>query len=165
MREKNYSRIFYVETFILLFFFLAVIVIISRVLVGARAESIHARDLTNAVILAEDAAEIARASSDPEEICALFGTSGSGDSEAEATLPMSLELRCGEDLVYAVDGRYLVAVTWDREAHAAGDLVTAQIRVSLFESGEELYTLDTASWLDRSGTGLLAGSAGEGGQS
>ena len=165
MREKNYSRIFYVETFILLFFFLAVIVIISRVLVGARAESIHARDLTNAVILAEDAAEIAGASSDPEEICALFGTSGSGDSEAEATLPMSLELRCGEDLVYAVDGRYLVAVTWDREAHAAGDLVTAQIRVSLFESGEELYTLDTASLPDHSETVSAAGFAGEGGQS
>ena len=165
MREKNYSRIFYVETFILLFFFLAVIVIISRVLVGARAESIHARDLTNAVILAEDAAEISGASADPEEIRALLGASGGGSEEADAALPMSMELRCGEDLAYAADGRYLVTVSWDRETRAAGELVTAQIRVSLFESGEELYTLDTASWLDHSGSATAAGIAGEGGQS
>ena len=160
MKHKGYSRIFYVEAFILLFFFLAVIVIVSRVLVTAKAESIRARDLTDAVILAENAAEISGSTADPEEIYALFGIERWANGGAEAVLPLTVELRCGREPVYAEDGRYLLTVVWNREEHAAGDLVSAFVRVALYETGEELYTLDTGAWI-----AAWAAAGGEGGPS
>ncbi len=135
MKTKQvHTTAFYIETLLLIVAFVAVILVLTRAFGEARRESAKAKELTDAVILAQSAAEAVSASSDPEELVRLLGSA------------QTAELRDGKVFAVSEDG-YETEVTWEPGASGTGTLVTSTITVRLSGSEDPVYVLDTAAFL------------------
>lgn len=124
---KKQITAFYLETLLMILVFVAVILVLTMVFGGARVQSVQADRLTEAVNLAQSAAEAVAASDSPQMVYALLDEDGTGQQN--------------DDRITVFHEDYRIDITWVPE----GELVTSTITVSRDE--KELYQLTTAVML------------------
>ena len=128
---------FYMETLVLALIFIAVILVLTKVFALSGQMSGKAKVLTNAVHLAENAAEALAASDSLEMLAVLLEEDGQE----------VLQARYDEKMKPAADGSFLVEVLWVPEAGNENGLTQGVINVSREDSGEQLYMLKTAVYM------------------
>ena len=132
--RQAHNTAFYIETLLMIVAFVAVILVLTRAFGEARRESARARELTDAVILAQNAAEAVSASEDLEDLARLLGNT------------QKTEVREGKLLADSDDG-YITEVSWEPSGDETGTLVSSTIAVRLAGSDDPIYELDTAVFL------------------
>lgn len=134
---------FYIETLVLTIAFIAVILVLAWVFALTGRTSTRAKLLTNAVHLAENAAEAVAASDSEDKLLALLDEAGMGNvtgpEEGEGDF---FRVRYDGEMNPAADGSFRVEVTWEPQE---GDLVKSGITVYWDE--EVIYTLNTAVYI------------------
>ena len=137
-RSGNKSSIaFTVELFMLFGIMLLVIVVITQTLVMTRSRSLQARHLTEAVIAAENTMEIISSSADDPAEGLEAAENISGVTEQGDTI------EC-ETVFDGKDGSgetYLISVIADSEKGETGSIRKYEVRVSLKDEEEILYSL------------------------
>lgn len=123
---RKHITAFYLETLVLVLVFLGVLMVLAQVFGLAQVQSRRAGQLTEAVGLAERAAEAVASADSLEEVQSLLDEGG------------STEIRDGGLLVFA--GSLWARVTWEPD----GGLVRSRITVYGNETGSEIYSLETA---------------------
>lgn len=138
-RKSNIASI--VELFLLFLLLLAVIVVITLACMTTREQSRQAGQLTDAVICAENTAEVTKAAADAKEAA----------RRMEAMDGISNVQVSGDTVTAELDG-YFVEVTAAAEKQPAGTYVDQTIRIcqkdgsaASADGGEELYRLQTGS--------------------
>lgn len=121
---KKHITAFYLETLMLVAVFVGIILVLTGIFGQARAQSVAARQLTQAVALAENAAEAVSAAGTSQELEALLAAQG--------------EVTPADGGFVLTDGAYTVVIAWAPQ----GDLAAGHIAVSC--RGQEVYALDTA---------------------
>ena len=139
MSERKISRLYYLETFLLLGFFIAVTMILTRSFVFSREISMKATKLTDAVILAENAAEAFKGSKDPQEMAEHLNEK---DNVILKENGNSYLLTAGYDAERNPDGGGYYRV--DCEISYQSNLGDATINV--YNEGDLIYTLQLASY-------------------
>lgn len=138
--KKQQLTSFYLEALLLVAVFVAVILVLTGVFGAARAQSVKAQRLTQAVTLASNAAEIVSLSDSPEQAASLLDKDG------------SVRLQNGRiEASYAADGSpcpdgsgaLLMTVTWE-PAKEDGAFVLSRISVYAEDRESPIYTLETA---------------------
>lgn len=140
--NKQQLSSFYLEALLLVVIFVAMILVLTGTFGAARAQSAAARQLTQAVTLAADAAEAVSASGTLEQAAALLDEGGN-----VRTADGQLEAAYLADGSPCTDGRgaLRLTVSWEPSQEDAS-LVTSRIAVYAAEGEEPLYTLETARW-------------------
>ena len=175
---------FTVELLGLFILLTAVITIVTGVLVMTRAHSLHARQLTEAVILAQNAAEVSSAAADDNSLSDMLSSMDNGggrksfsltDGEGNKVLAVYASMKGAEG--DKSDGLYLITVKREypggthEERADGGAYARDTVKVYAPEasaagagdsaasaaSGEPLYSLVNGTWFD-------SGSYAEGGQ-
>ena len=141
--KRRHITGFYIETLVLIVIFVTVVLVLTQIFGVSRNESRSARKLTNAVTLAENAAEAVSASKDPEALVQLLNT----DNNARYDEEEGVLVYYGEDLRPSADGNYLVQVGWAPQQTGSGTLVNSPISVWYGQEREPLYVLETAVYL------------------
>ncbi len=134
MNSHRQMTTFYVETLVLIMVFIVIILVLTQIFGMARTESAHARDLTNAVILASNAAERFSAADTVEELLEL---TDNGNSSLYGAV---LTARYDHGLQPDPDGIYTVRTVWKQE----DALMYATITVSVSGDEKPVYKLSTA---------------------
>ena len=132
--RQEHTTAFYIETLLLIVAFVAVILMLTRAFGEARRESARARELTDAVTLAQNAAEAVSASENLDDLARLLGDT------------QTVEMRDGKLFAASEDG-YITEVSWEPSAGETGTLVSSTIAVRLAGSDDPIYALDTAVFL------------------
>lgn len=136
MKDRQGTTAFYLEMLLLVLVFTGVVMMISGVFATAKEQSSKAVALTNAVRLAQNAAEIVAGTDDRNEMVDLLGDNDSAACHLEAK---RLIARYNGALDPDPDGDFLVEITWeDKEG-----LVSYDIRVT-WNDGEPVYELKTS---------------------
>ena len=144
-RTRNIA--FIVELLLLFVILLFVIVTTTRVFMTSRSQSLHARHLTEAVILAESIAEVTKNTADREATQTAVGMM----KEVQETPEWTGDMLAAE-LVFmgenGVQDAFRAELAWEEEKTPAGQFVTEQI--TLYDSGEEapIYSLETGWYLE-----------------
>lgn len=145
--EKR-STAFTVELFIIFLLLLLVIVVITQTFVGMRSRSAEAKRLTEAVICAQNAAEVissAGSSEEAKELLAGMDDVSIPEGGDDAAYIMTLKDEAGRE------DSYLLRVIFSEEEGDGGSFLESSIEV-YDESGERLiYTLDTGNYLGEEG--------------
>lgn len=141
---RRRATAFYIETLVLAAVFTAVILVLVRVFALSEQTSIQARVLTNAVRLAENAAEAVAASESVQELADLLDQGGNVILEDGA-------LRAGYDLDMEPgrEGDFCLEAEWNPQESGAGNLVRCRISVRWKDEEEPVYVLETAVYLER----------------
>lgn len=141
--KRQHITGFYVETLLLIVVFLAIILVLTQIFGLGKTQSRKAELLTNAVCLAQNAAEAVSASDSAEAVAALLDEGGNARMtrtgiEADYHADMSPDATGASDLT--------VYISWEPSGED-GRLVNSKIDV--FASGEAglIYSLDTAVYL------------------
>ncbi len=149
MNEKQHITAFYLEALLMILVFVGTILILTGIFGAGKAQSSEAKMTTNAVCLAENAAEAAAAARSPEELLQLMNETGNA-----VITPEGLVRACyTTDMAPDPEGNFVVEVTWEPEeaaspgAESAGTLVRNGITVRYEGRGEPVYTLRTAVYL------------------
>ena len=79
MKKENHVTAFYLEVLLLTVGLIGIVLVLTQIFALGRRESAEARELTDAVCLAQNAAEAFAASADPEELCAILDEGGSAE--------------------------------------------------------------------------------------
>jgi hypothetical protein len=145
MKKENHVTAFYIEVLLLTVGLIGIVLVLTQIFALGRRESAEARELTDAVCLAQNAAEAFAASADPEELCVLLGEGGSAEV-VEIGGAAAVRASYDADLKAAKDGVFLVTVIWREERADAGVLVRSRITVTGQDSTREIYSLETASF-------------------
>lgn len=124
MRTHKNITSFYMETLPLIAAFAVIILVLTAVFGGARVESVRAGRLTQAVILAERAAEAVSASESLEDVQALLDEDGN--------------TQLGDDLLTVSNDEYNIEITWEPDGAVVSSTITVYV------ADEVIYTLDTA---------------------
>ena len=145
MKKENHVTAFYIEVLLLTVGLIGIVLVLTQIFALGRRESAEARELTDAVCLAQNAAEAFAASSDPEELCALLDEGGSAEL---VEIGGTAAVRASYDADLRADGNgvFLVTVTWNEESTDAGVLVRSRIIVTGQDGTREIYSLETASF-------------------
>lgn len=143
MKEKSATTAFYLETLLLVLAFAAMVLTMARMFGVARARSREAGVLTNAVCLAENAAEAFSASTDPETLAALLDEGGNVRQENG-----QIVAGYNTDMSPNVTGEppLRLTVTWESSTEDAR-FVTGRIDVRDTAGAAVIYHLDTAVFL------------------
>mgnify|MGYP007101846402 CR=1 FL=1 len=139
--RKNITT-FYVETLLLIAVFIAILLVLTQVFGGAKVQTTQARLLTNGVCLAENAAEAFSRSDSPETLAALLDQNGNTGQEGQ-----TLTAAYDADMTPDPDGMLVVSVVWDPNPTQTGTLVSGQIQVLRRDTGDLVYSLETAVFL------------------
>lgn len=137
---KKHAQItgFYLETLLLIVVFISIILVLTQVFGIGRAMSGRAELLTNAVCLAQNAAEAVSASETPEEVAALLNENGNARISEGC-----VEACYDRDMRPAPEAPALrVLVTWEP---AADGMIYSTITVT--NGGDPVYSLDTAVYV------------------
>lgn len=145
-RKRKHITAFYMETLVLVLIFTAVILVLTKVFALSGQMSGKARALTNAVHLAENAAEAVAASDSLEMLAGLLEENGNVRILRQDGQEI-LQARYDEAMKPAADGNVLVEVQWVPEAGVEKGLTQGVIHVSREDSGEQLYMLKTAVYM------------------
>lgn len=132
---KKRITAFYMEMLVLMLVFIGVILLLTHIFALSKAQSGQARVLTRAVTLAENAAELAAASTSRDDLLERLN-----QADNAALLPDGwLRAQYSRTMAPAITGDYWVEVDWQ-----PGPLHQVEIRV--YWQGEEqpVYTLSTA---------------------
>ena len=121
---KKQITSFYLESLLLVVLFTAILLVLMSVFSGAKVQSVQAERLTQAVLLAENAAEALAGSDSEESLQALLNENDNTRLD-------------GNVLIVSHDG-YEVNITLDR----SGAMLYGDIRVT--RNGQEIYALETA---------------------
>ncbi len=147
-KRKNIA--FIVELFLLFALMLLVTVVLTGAFVSSRSQSLYARHKTEAVILAQRAAEISMAAEDRDEAFELLlqadGVELVQRSESQLIYTASVS---GED----GDAGYTVTVEWESSDGNAGSLNTQRISVCYGEEKEPIYVLGSGYFRKEAGNG------------
>ena len=143
MKRNGQITAFYFETLQLIVVFLAIILVLTQVFGLARQQTAAARQLTDAVTLAGNAAEAVSASADPAELLNLLNENGNAEE-----LPDASGVKAFYDNEKNPDpqGAYRVEVSWQPEKTAGGTMISSVISVCHGSSEEPIYSLETASF-------------------
>lgn len=148
-REKNTRRhvtAFYMETLILTVVFIMVILVLTKIFALSGQLSAKARILTNAVHLAENAAEAVAGADSAQRLLGLLNENGNTkplEGEADTVFRAQYDM----DGKPAAEGSFWVDVSWVPEKESEGGLVKSRITVYWDREEEPVYTLDTAVYL------------------
>lgn len=140
--KKQQLTSFYLEALLLVVIFVAMILVLAGVFGAARAKSVRARLLTQAVTLAVNAAEAASAADDPAQAAALLD-----EGENVRVAGGLIEASYTADGKPCPDGHgaLRLTVSWEPSAED-DDLVTSWIAVYAAQEDTPVYTLETARW-------------------
>ena len=145
MKEKR-SIVFITELLLLFVLLLVVISVIARISILNRSRGLDARHLTEAVILAEDTAEVISAAEDEEEALELIRSMNVTESaEAEDGKILCVMRFTGED---DKTDEYRLTVSLNEEERSRGTLRTGTIDVFFGKDADALYTLDTGCFIN-----------------
>lgn len=154
VKGKNKNRhitAFYMETLVLAAVFTIVILVLARIFALSRQMGTDARILTNAVHLAENAAEAVAASDSAEALQRLLDENGNAERlEGSGTGEEAvIRARYDEDMNPLPDGSLWMDVTWEPEeaAPSGRGLVRSVITVNRSGEAEPVYTLETAVYI------------------
>ena len=143
MKRNGQITAFYLETLLLIVVFIAIILVLTQVFGLAQLQSGRAEHLTDAVVLAGNAAEAVSASGSREALLKLLDENGNA-----AELPNGNGVAATYDRSLNPDpaGDYRVEVSWETESAERGFLVRSVIRVFRLDGADPVYTLETASF-------------------
>ena len=144
MRKNGSVTAFYLETLLLIVVFIGIILLLTQVCGMAQLHSAAARQLTDAVVLAGNAAEAFSASKSPEE---LLERLNENNNAVALTDTAGVEAVYGSDLSPDSSGCYRVSVTWQPEQTETGTMVSGGIRVMAAGKAEPVYHLETKVFL------------------
>ena len=125
MRRSRGGAAFYVETLLLVLFLLASLTVLVQILDAAKRTSREARELSTAVSIAQNAAELFAASGSQEDFAALLGA----EKTARGTLRAAYDVQGGwtED---ETQGAYVLEAVLDETPRQAGEMRTAPFVVT-----------------------------------
>ena len=139
------NPVFIVELLGLFVLMVMLTVVITGTFMSARAQSLYAKHLTEAVGLASDVAEVGMAAAGREEAFSLFEKMEQTVSAdpAAGTLEMDFTDKSGKA------DRYTVQISWSEDASDAGTFSESDIMVYYGGEAEPLYTLHAGSYRKR----------------
>jgi type II secretory pathway pseudopilin PulG len=140
--RKQQLTSFYLEALLLVVAFVAMIAVLTGVFGASLQRSKNARQLTQAVTLAANAAEAVSASDDLEQAAALLDEGGNVRVENGR-----LEAAYLSDGRPCADGAGALRLTLSWEA-SAEDPALVESRIDVFAADDQtpIYTLETARW-------------------
>lgn len=130
-KKSNIASI--VELFMMFLLLLVVIVVITMVCMTTREQSLSAGELTDAVICAENTAEVTKYAESAPDAAKLLG-------EMEGVT----DIQVAGDTVSAKQGDYTIEITLTPEDGTSGTYIDELIRVS--DGGADIYQLHTGSY-------------------
>jgi hypothetical protein len=139
MKKKDSITGFYIETLLLTAVFICVIVLLTSVFARARLESSKAKQLSDAVTLAQNGAEAFAAAKEPDDIFALLNENGNGVQIEQGETPC-FRFRYNSDLEPDPSGCYWMTVPWLPESDS---FVSSLIQVYFEGQEEAVFTLKT----------------------
>ena len=143
MKRQGHITGFYLETLMLIVVFISIILVLPQVFGLAQMQSVRARELTRAVILAGNAAEAASASETEEALLELLNENGNA---ARLQDTAGVTVRYGKDLSPDPEGSYRVDVTWLPTETETGTMVSSVIEVRCAGTEEPVYRLETETF-------------------
>ena len=144
--KRHRTTTFYMETLFLIAVFIAVILVLTRVFGAGRSQSREARLLTDAVSLAQNAAEAVSGSSSMEDVAALLGVEGAFDITVDEE--QGIIVRYDLDMKPDPEGELKLVIGWEPQETASGTLVTCPVAGwQEDQTDEPVYTLETAVFL------------------
>ncbi|MBR0130857.1 MAG: hypothetical protein IJM08_06110 [Firmicutes bacterium] len=139
MKKKDSITGFYIETLLLTAVFICVIVLLTSVFARARLESSRAKQLSDAVTLAQNGAEAFAAAKDPDDVFAMLNENGNGVQIEQGETPC-FRFSYNSDLEPDPSGCYYMTVPWLPESSS---FVSSLIQVYFEGQEEAVYTLKT----------------------
>lgn len=138
---------FYIETLVLLAVFALVAVVLAKGFLLAERLSKEAEELSKAVHLAENAAEMAAASKSGETLFELLNEKENAYvlKESDDGLHNVYRANYDTDMMPAKDGIFYVEISWDAEKK---NLAKSTVSVCRSDRKEPLYTLDLAVYIE-----------------
>ena len=126
----------------LVLFLLASLTVLVQILGAAKRTSREARELSTAVSIAQNAAELFAASGSQEDFAALLGA----EKTARGTLRAAYDVQGGwtED---ETQGAYVLEAVLDETPRQAGEMRTAHFVVTAADGDTVLYELDTQKYI------------------
>lgn len=143
--KKQHITAFYLEALLLIVVFIAIILVLTQIFGLGKSQSSRARQLTDAVVLAEKAAEAVSASDSPETLFALLNENGNARPMGDTA---GVTAFYGGDTRPDPAGAFRVDVTWLPETGESGILVRSVIEVRCGNAAEPVYRLDTAVFIE-----------------
>lgn len=140
MKKHGSITGFYLETLLLIAVFIAIILVLTRVFGLGQAMSGEAKLVTNAVTLAQNAAEAVSASASPEDLAALLDENGNASADGQG----AVVARYDGDMTPDPAGEIAVEATWEP---AEDGLVQSVVTVTLDGRADPVYSLHTAVYL------------------
>lgn len=142
MRKSRGGAAFYVETLLLVLFLLASLTVLVQMLGAAKRTSREAKELSCAVGIAQNAAELFAASGSKEDFVGLLDAA----KAADGTLYAAFDAQ-GSPAESGTQTVYLLEAALDEAAQQAGVMLTAHFTVTAADRGETLYELDTQKYI------------------
>ena len=143
MKRDGQITAFYFETLLLIVVFLVIILVLTQVFGLTIQQTAAARQLTDAVMLAGNAAEAVSISADPGELLSLLNENGNAAERSDSS---GVTARYDDGKNPDPQGAYRVDVSWQPEKTARGTMISSVIQVSHGDSEEPVYRLETASF-------------------
>jgi len=125
-----------------------VLTALTRVFGVGRSQSQEARLLTNAVNLAQNAAEAVSASTSPDDVAALLTADGAEQAGILVDGTQGVTARYNQQLQPDPEGSLRLEISWEPEEMMAGTLVNSTITVLHGQETEPVYSIDTAVYLN-----------------
>lgn len=144
MKQKSHLTSFYVETLLMVLIFTGMIVLLSSVFSLARVQSVRSRRLTNAVCLAQNAAEAVAASTSVQDVLEILEEENNGELTEENGSPAAVFLY-DDDMNADAGGVCSVTVTWEKTDR--DDFVVSNITVAHDGENAPVYELRTGVWI------------------
>ena len=146
MNSKRY-KVFIVELFILSIILMALITIITALSMETREQSVEAGRLTDAVLCAENTAEMTSEAASVKQAAKMIGKMDNVSEPGVSGNVISAKTRIltekGESRVY------IVKVTIDVEKGSSGKYIKKKIEVFSGEDADKIYELDTGNYIGR----------------
>ena len=146
MNSKRY-KVFIVELFILSIILMALITIITALSMETREQSVEAGRLTDAVLCAENTAEMTSEAASVKQAAKMIGKMDNVSEPGVSGNVISAKTRIltekGESRVY------IVKVTIDVERGSSGRYIKKKIEVFSGEDADKIYELDTGNYIGR----------------
>lgn len=150
MTDRKSATAFYLETVIMIIIFVLIILVLTRAFGEAKLESTEAARLTNAVCLAQNAAEALEASDDENELMDLLNEAENA-SWNEGSPVTSLRVFYDRDMNPSAEGDTWMDVTWEPDERDAGTFVKSSITVYDSLHKEPVYHIDTGVYIREEG--------------
>ncbi len=145
MKKKDHITAFYLEALLLIAVFVGVIMLLTSVFAQARLESSRAKQLSDAVTLAQKGAEAFAASESPEELFGLLNDEGNGAEIDGAQYP-SYAFCYDSGLEPDPEGFYSMIICWRPEGDG---YIGSRIEVYGSGSKDSIYTLETGVYVEK----------------